>query len=87
MPLPKDIADTPYEVIAFRVTHFHTEEDGDLPPAVQIELAGQLPGTDAEVVVPFEMPPETALRIADELLHQYRCLMHGLPDDELDDGQ
>lgn len=88
MTLPKDIADTPYEIVAFRVTHFHADQEGgdELPAAVQIELAGRLPGTTAEVMVPFEMPPETALRIADELLHQYRCLVHGLPEeDEIDE--
>lgn len=80
MKLPEDISDTPYEVLAFRVTHFH-EEDNDAPPMLQIEVAGRLPGTEAEVLVPFEMPPETALQLADELVHQYRCLIHGLPED------
>ena len=85
MKLPKDIADTPYEVVGFRVVHFH-EDENDMPPTFQLEIAGRLPGTEAEVVVPFEMPPETALQLADELLHQYRCLMHGLPEqDDLDD--
>lgn len=84
MNLPKDVADTPYEVLAFRVTHFH-EEDNDAPPSVQIEIAGRLPGTEAEVLVPFDMPPETALHLADELVHQYRCLVHGLPEDDEED--
>jgi hypothetical protein len=85
MKLPKDVADTPYEVLAFRVTHFHAEDNEELAPSVQIEVAGRLPGTEAEVMVPFEMPPETALQLADELLHQYRCLVHGLPEDEGED--
>jgi hypothetical protein len=33
------------------------------------------------------MPPETALQLADELLHQYRCLVHGLPEEEEDDEE
>lgn len=80
MKLPKDIADTPYEVQAFRVTHFHS--DDEFPPVVQVEVAGHLSGTEAEVVFPFAMPPEMALQLADELLHQYRCLMHGLPEED-----
>ena len=38
-------------------------------------------------MVPFEMPPETALQLADELLHQYRCLMHGLPEEDEEEDE
>jgi hypothetical protein len=86
MKLPDELPETPYEVVAFRVHHFHPPEDGpdeDLG-SVLLEMGARLPGTEAEVIVPFEMTPETLVGIVDELLHQYRCLVHGLPDDEDD---
>jgi hypothetical protein len=85
MKLPKEIAETPYEVSAFRVSHFHVdeEEDGAFPGTILVEFAGQLPGTEAEVMVPLEMTTDTALRLMDELIHQYRCLAIGLDEDEL----
>ena len=88
MKLPDELPETPYEVVAFRVHHFHPPEDE--PPiedggsfgSLMLEIGARLPGTEAELVVPFEMTPETVIGIVDELLHQYRCLVHGLPDDE-----
>jgi hypothetical protein len=85
MKLPDELPETPYEVVAFRVHHFHPPEDadetGDLG-SVLLEIGARLPGTEAELVVPLDMSPETVIGIVDELLHQYRCLVHGLPDDE-----
>ncbi len=80
--LPDEIAETPYDVVAFRLTHVHDEGDPESPGTLMLELAGRLRDTELDVVVPFEMSPETALEMADELVHQYRCLVHGLPDDE-----
>lgn len=89
MKLPDELPETPYEVVAFRVHHFHPHEEpneiGDIG-SVLLEIGARLPGTEAELVVPFEMSPETVIGIVDELLHQYRCLVHGLPDDEDEDG-
>jgi hypothetical protein len=84
MKLPDELPETPYEVVAFRVHHFHPPEDEDDLGSILLEIGARLPGTEAELVVPLEMPPETVVGIVDELLHQYRCLIHGLPDD--DDG-
>lgn len=87
MKLPDDLPETPYEVVAFRVHHFHPPEDEDDLGTVLLEIGARLPGTEAELVVPFEMPPETVVGLVDELLHQYRCLVHGLPDeDEVDES-
>ena len=83
MKLPDDLPETPYEVMAFRVHHFHPPEDDDeFDGTILLEIGARLPGTEAELIVPFEMTPETVIGIVDELLHQYRCLTHGLPDDE-----
>jgi len=83
MKLPHEVSETPYTIEAFRVVHFHEDSD-EFPGTIVLEIAGGLPGTDAEVVVPFEMTPENALQLADELLHQYRCLVHGLPEEDED---
>ena len=82
MKLPDDLPETPYEVVAFRVHHFHPGGDDDADGSVLVEIGARLPGTEAELVVPFEMTPENVVSLVDELLHQYRCLVHGLPDDE-----
>jgi hypothetical protein len=85
MKLPDELPETPYEVVAFRVHHFHPPEDEEDGGSVLLEIGARLPGTEAELVVPFEMSPETVIGIVDELMHQYRCLVHGLPDDEDDE--
>lgn len=87
MDLPKEIAEAPYQVTAFRVSHFHSEDEEDPahPGTVLVEFAGQLVGTEAELVVPLEMTTETAVRLMDEILHQYRCLAYGLEDEPADD--
>ncbi len=90
MKLPDELPETPYEVVAFRVHHFHPPEGLPDDPeeaggSLLLEIGARLPGTEAELVVPFEISPETVIGIMDELLHQYRCLVHGLPDDEDED--
>ena len=83
MKLPDELPETPYEVVAFRVHHFHPPEDvEDDDGTVLLEIGAQLPGTEAEIVVPLEMSVETVIGLVDELVHQYRCLTHGLPDED-----
>jgi hypothetical protein len=81
--LPDELPETPYEVVAFRVHHFHVDdtEDDAYPGTVLIEVGANLPGTEAEIVVPLEMSAESAIGLVDELLHQYRCLEFGIPDE------
>lgn len=80
MDLPDEFPETPYVVTAFRVSHIHVDDPDIYPGTLVLELAGRLQGTEAEVTIPFEMPVDTVIGVADELLHQYRCLAHGLPD-------
>lgn len=82
MKLPDDLPETPYQVLAYRVHHFHDDDNDDLQGTVVVEIGAQLPGTEAEVIVPFEMTPETVIGLVDELMHQYRCVTYGLPDEE-----
>jgi hypothetical protein len=83
MKLPDELPETPYEVVAFRVHHFHPPDDEEEDDGtVLLEIGAQLPGTEAEIVVPLEMSVETVIGLVDELVHQYRCLVHGLPDEE-----
>ncbi len=82
MKLPDEIPETPYEVMAFRVHHFHPPDDDDVDEgSILLEVGARLPGTEAELVVPLEMTPETVIGLVDELMHQYRCLSYGLPED------
>lgn len=87
MKLPDDLPEAPYEVVAFRVNHFHPpdEEDDAEEGTLLLEIGARLPGTEAELVVPFEMTPETVIGLIDELIHQYRCLTYGFPDEEDED--
>ena len=87
MDLPDPLPDTPYTAVAFRLTHFHFDEDeqADAEGSLVLEMAGQLPGTDADVLVPFEMTPELALDLITDLVAQYHCIMQGPPDDDEDD--
>lgn len=84
MKLPDEISQTPYEVVAYRVHHFHVddESEGAHPGTVLIEVGARLAGTEAEIVVPLELNVEMVVGLADELLHQYRCLAYGIPDEE-----
>jgi hypothetical protein len=89
MKLPDEISETPYEVVAFRVHHFHIDEEDDdaHPGTVLVEIGARLPGTEAEIVVPLELTPEMVVGLADELVHQFRCLAYGIPDEtEPDDA-
>ena len=83
MKLPDELPQQPYEVVAFRVNHFHVDEEDEdgFPGTILVEVGAQLPGTEAEILVPLEMTTESALGLVDELLHQYRCLTYGLPDE------
>jgi hypothetical protein len=88
MKLPDELPETPYEVVAFRVHHFHPpDEDEEDEGSLLLEIGARLPGTEAELVVPFEMSPDSVVGLIDELLHQYRCLAYGLPDDPEDEDQ
>lgn len=84
MKLPDEISQTPYEVVAYRVHHFHVDDEHDEahPGTVLIEIGARLADTEAEIVVPLELPVEMVVGLADELLHQYRCLAYGIPDEE-----
>ena len=83
--LPDEIPQTPYEATAFRVHHYHVDEgEPGAPGTLVLEIAANLPGTEAELVVPFEMTTDTVVGLIDELLHQYRCVTYGLPDEEED---
>lgn len=84
MKLPEEISQTPYEVLAYRVHHFHVDDPSDdaHPGTVLIEVGARLPGTEAEIVVPLELTVEMVVGLTDELIHQYRCLAYGLPEDE-----
>lgn len=84
MKLPEEISQTPYEVVAYRVHHFHVDDAGDEahPGTVLVEIGARLPGTEAEIVVPLELPVEMVVGLTDELVHQYRCLVYGIPDEE-----
>ena len=79
MKLPKDLPDTPYEAAAFRISHWHVDEEDDpaFPGTLVLEFAGRLPGTEAEVVIPFEIPHDMAIEIVEDLISQYRCLIYG----------
>ncbi len=85
MKLPDDLPEAPYEVVAFRVNHFHppeeAEDEGE-EGTILLEIGARLPGTEAELVVPFEMTPETVIGLIDELIHQYRCLEYGFSDED-----
>lgn len=84
--LPDELPETPYQVGAYRIHHYHLEEDDPAYPGTfVVELAGHLPGTEAEVLIPFEMTADMVVGLIDELMHQYRCVAVGLPDEE-DDG-
>ena len=84
MKLPDEISQTPYEVVAYRVHHFHVDDHQDEahPGTVLIEIGARLADTEAEIVVPLELPVEMVVGLADELIHQYRCLAYGIPDEE-----
>ncbi len=84
MKLPDEISQTPYEAVAYRVHHFHVDDESDEanPGTVLIEIGARLPGTEAEIVVPIELNVEMVVGLADELIHQYRCLAYGIPDEE-----
>ena len=84
MKLPDELPEAPYEVVAFRVNHFHPPEEGDEDEegSVLLEIGARLPGTEAELVVPFEMTPETVIGLIDELIHQFRCLEYGFSDED-----
>ena len=84
MKLPEEISQTPYEVVAYRVHHFHVDDDNEEshPGTVLIEIGARLAGTEAEIVVPLELNVEMVVGLADELVHQYRCLAYGIPDDD-----
>ncbi len=84
MKLPDEISQTPYEVVAYRVHHFHVDDEQDEanPGTVLIEIGARLADTEAEIVVPLELTVEMVVGLADELLHQYRCLAYGIPDEE-----
>lgn len=86
MKLPDELPESPYGAVAFRLTHFHFEDEEkdetDEPGALLLELAGKLPGTDADVVVPFELTASMALELMEQLVAQYRCLADG----PLDEG-
>ena len=84
MKLPDEISQTPYEVMAYRVHHFHIDDETDEahPGTVLVEIGARLPGTEAEIVVPIELTVEMVVGLADELIHQYRCLSYGIPDEE-----
>ncbi len=80
MKLPDEPPAAPYAAVAFRLTHYHFDENDeelDEPGTLVVEFAGKLPGTEAEVVVPFEMTAGMAIQLVDELVAQYRCLVHG----------
>ena len=84
MKLPDDLPETPYTAAAFRVTHDHVddEKDPDFPGRVLLEIGAQLPGTEADLVVPFRLTPDMVIGIAEELLASYRCMTYGYPEDE-----
>jgi hypothetical protein len=84
--LPDELPQTPYEVVAFRVHHFHPPDDEDVDGSILLEFGARLPDTDVELAIPLEMSPETVIGLIDELLHQYRCLEHGLPDEDEEPG-
>ena len=85
MKLPDEISQTPYEVVAYRVHHFHVDDEKDEahPGTVLVEIGARLGGTEAEIVVPLELTVEMVVGLADELVHQYRCLAYGIPDEEV----
>ena len=88
MKLPDHLPDTPYRGVAFRLNHFHSPDDApeeEYPGTLLLEIAGKLAGTEAEVVVPFELTADMALELVDELIAQYRCLVQGPPEDEADE--
>lgn len=87
MKLPDEISQTPYEVVAYRVHHFHVDEPNDEahPGTVLIEIGARLADTEAEIVVPLELTVEMVVGLADELVHQYRCLAYGIPDEDAPD--
>lgn len=82
MKLPDELPETPYEVVAFRVHHFHPPEDDDGDGSLLLEFGARLAGTDFELTVPLEMSPDSVIGLIDELIHQYRCLEYGLPDED-----
>lgn len=84
MKLPDELPEAPYEVVAFRVNHFHPADDADDDEdgSVLLEIGARLPGTEAELVVPFEMTPDTVIGLIDELIHQFRCLEYGFADED-----
>lgn len=84
MKLPDEFPETPYGAVAFRLSHVHFDEneESNEPGSLVLEVAGRLPGTEADVVVPFEMTPSMALELVEELVAQYRCLAEGPPSDE-----
>lgn len=84
MKLPDELPQAPYEVVAFRVHHFHPEEEEGPPGTVLVEFGANLPGTEAEIVVPLEMSTDMVIGLVDELVHQYRCLTHGIPEEDDD---
>jgi hypothetical protein len=89
MKLPDELPETPYEAVAFRVVHMHVDEEDDpaYPGTLLLEIAARLPGTEAEITVPFELTVGTAISLVDELLHQYRCVAHGIEDvEDSDEG-
>lgn len=80
MKLPDELPEVPYWAVAFRLTHVHFEEEEDEtdePGTLLLEVAGRLPGTEADVVVPFEMTAPMALELVEQLVAQYRCLVDG----------
>jgi hypothetical protein len=89
MKLPDELPEAPYEVVAFRVNHFHPPDDAedDDEGTLLLEIGARLPGTEAELVVPLEMTPETVIGLIDELIHQYRCLEYGFADEENEEQQ
>jgi hypothetical protein len=89
--LPKELPDTPYVAAAFRISHFHIDEEDDpsYPGTLVLELAGKLPGTEADIHVPFEISHGMAIEIVEDLIAQYRCMTYGERDysDEGDDQE
>lgn len=87
MKLPDELPENPYVAVAIRLSHFHIDEEEaetDEPGTLLLEIAGKLPGTDADVIVPFELTSSMALDLIEDLVSQYRCLVSGSPDDEDD---
>jgi len=90
--LPKELPDTPYVAGAFRISHWHVDEEDDptFPGTLVLEFAGRLPGTEVDVVVPFEIPHDMAIELVEDLMSQYRCLIYGerrYDDDEVGEDQ